>query len=50
MQTANELHESGLYEYAEPNLIHFIELSTKQYARNTADCGGTLINVLLKCN
>ena len=28
MQAANELFETGLYEYSEPNLIHFIELTT----------------------
>ena len=28
MQVANELYETGLFEYAEPNLIQFIELAT----------------------
>jgi len=48
MQTANELHETGLYEYAEPNLIHFIKLSTadthysQQWAlKNAGQSGGT---------
>lgn len=28
MQVANELHRTGLFEYVEPNLIHFLELTT----------------------
>ena len=28
MQVANELFETGLFDYAEPNLVHFLKLST----------------------
>ena len=48
MQVANALYETRLFEYAEPNLVHFIELSTNdQYftqqwgLNNTGQSGGT---------
>ncbi|MDR2066081.1 MAG: S8 family serine peptidase, partial [Prevotellaceae bacterium] len=48
MQIANELYESGMFEYAEPNLIHFIKFETTdtyfsdQWAlNNTGQYGGT---------
>ncbi|MCL2098747.1 MAG: S8 family serine peptidase, partial [Bacteroidales bacterium] len=47
IQIANELYETDLFEYAEPNLIHFLELSTNdQYSsqqwalNNTGQIGG----------
>ena len=47
MQTANELYETGMFDYAEPNLIHFLQLSTndqyftQQWAlNNTGQSGG----------
>jgi subtilisin family serine protease len=48
MQIANELYETGMFEYAEPNLIHFIKFETndtyfpEQWAlNNTGQYGGT---------
>jgi subtilisin family serine protease len=48
MQVANEIHETSLFEYAEPNLIHFLQLSTndtyfaQQWGlKNTGQSGGT---------
>ena len=48
MQTANELYETGFFEYVEPNLIHFLKLATNdtyfnnQWAlKNTGQNGGT---------
>ena len=48
MQIAGELHDTGLFEYAEPNLINFVELSTadtyylQQWGlKNTGQFGGT---------
>jgi subtilisin family serine protease len=48
MQTANELYETGLFEYAQPNLIHFLKLSTNDQhflqqwgLKNTGQSSGT---------
>ena len=48
MQIAGELHDTGLFEYAEPNLINFIDFTTtdtyysQQWAlNNTGQAGGT---------
>jgi len=48
MQIANELFETDLFDYAEPNLIHFLKLSTndtyflQQWGlNNTGQSGGT---------
>jgi subtilisin family serine protease len=48
MQIANELYETDMFEYAEPNLIHFIKFETndtyfaQQWAlNNTGQYGGT---------
>jgi hypothetical protein len=48
MQIANELYETEMFEYAEPNLIHFIKFETNdtyfpdQWAlNNTGQYGGT---------
>jgi subtilisin family serine protease len=48
MQIASELYETGLFEYAEPNLIHFLQLYTNDTyfpyqwgINNTGQFGGT---------
>jgi subtilisin family serine protease len=56
MQIANELYETEMFEYAEPNLIHFIKFETNdthfpdQWAlNNTGQYGGT-VGIDIKAN
>ncbi len=49
LELANFLHETGFFEYAEPNLLHFLDFGTtdpffeEQWAvNNTGQSGGTL--------
>lgn len=56
MQIANELYETGLFEYAEPNLLHIIHLSTsdqyysQQWALNNMGQNGGTPGIDIKVN
>lgn len=56
MQVANELFETGLFDYVEPNLVHFLKMSTndtyfsQQWAINNTEQSGGTSGIDIKAN